>query len=124
MTPIENQDIRIVILRKRGEAIVLLKRELYLSDIIADVMAKLASINFSGNVVFDMLLIKGVTEHYYNMQFKNNAFDYGTNRLLQNPRVEIIRASKVFYRTHPELLVRTSLTQRQKDNVRGWIEER
>ena len=124
MTPIENQDIRIVILRKRGEAIVLLKRELYLSNIIADVMAKLASINFSGNVVFDMLLIKGVTEHYYNMQFKNNAFDYGTNGLLENPRVEIVRESKVFYRTHPELLVRTSLTPRQKDIVRGWIEER
>ena len=120
---IENQNLRIVILKKKSEAVVLLKRELYLSDIVADVVSELSNVNFSGTVVFDMLLIKGVSEHYYNMQFGNNAFDYGSNQILANPGLEIVNESKMYYRSHPEFLVQTSLTQRQKNRVRVWIEE-
>lgn len=120
---IENQNLRIVIMKKRSEAVVLLKRELYLSDIVADVVSELSNVNFSGKVVFDMLLIKGVAEHYYNMHFGNNAFDYGSNQILANPGLEIVNESKMYYRSHPELLIQTSLTQKQKNRVRVWIEE-
>ena len=120
---IENQNLRIVIMKKRSEAVVLLKRELYLSDIVADVVSELSNVHFSGKVVFDMLLIKGIPDHYYNMKFGNNAFDYGSNQILANPGLEIVHESKTYYRSHPELLVQTSLTQRQKNRVRVWIEK-
>ena len=122
--PIDTQNIRIVILPKKCEAIVLLKRELYMSDILTDVVTELSNINFNGSVIFDMLLTKGLSDHYYNMHFSNSAFDYRTNGLLNNPNIEIIRESKKYYRSHPELLFETSLTPRQITHVRVWIEGR
>ena len=122
--PIETQNLRIVISRKRNEAVVLLKRELYLSDIVDDVMTELANIDFTGQVIFDMLLIKGVSEQYYNMQFRNRTLDYSTNHLLNNPGNVIVSVSKRYYRAHPDFVVKTSLTKRQKDCVREWIEMR
>lgn len=121
--PIETQNIRIVILPRKSEAIVLLKRELYLSDIVTDVVTELSNINFRGSVVFDMLLTKGVLDHYYNMRFANCAFDYDTNELLRTPTVEVVRESKKYYHSHPELFVRTSLTPRQISRVKVWMEE-
>lgn len=122
--PIETQNIRIVILPEKSEAIVLLKRELYLSDIVADVVPALSNVNFSGRVVFDMLLTKGLSDHYYNMHFANRAFDYDSNEVLLVPTAEIIRESKEYYRSHPEFFVRTSLTPRQISRVKVWMEER
>jgi hypothetical protein len=121
--PIDTQNIRIVIMPKQDEAIVLLKRELYMSDILDDVVTELANLDFSGSVVFDMLLTKGISEHYYNMRFANKAFDYGTNVLMSNPAMEIVMESKMYYRSHPEYLERTSLTPRQINRVRVWMEE-
>lgn len=121
--PIDTQDIRIVIMPKQDEAIVLLKRELYMSDILEDVVTELSNLDFSGSVVFDMLLTNGMSNHYYNMRFANKAFDYGTNVLLSNPAIEIVRESKMYYHSHPELLERTSLTTRQINRVRVWMEE-
>ena len=121
--PIDTQNIRIVIMPKQNEAIVLLKRELYMSDILDDVVAELAKLNFNGSVVFDMLLTKGISKHYYNMRFVNSAFDYETNELLSSPNIEIVKESKMYYRSHPEFLDRTSLTKRQINCVREWMEE-
>lgn len=121
--PIDTQNIRIVIMPKQDEAIVLLKRELYMSDILDDVVTELANLDFSGRVVFDMLLTKGISGHYYNMHFANRAFDYETNELLSNPTMEIVMESKMYYRSHPEFLDRTSLTTRQINRVRVWMEE-
>ena len=119
--PIDTQNIRKVILPKQDEAIVLLKRELYMSDILEDVVTELSSLDFNGNVVFDMLLTKGISEHYYNMHFTNQAFDYNTNELMSNPNLEIVMESKMYYRSHPEFLDRTSLTTRQINRVKVWI---
>lgn len=119
---IETPNIRIVVLPKTREAVVLLKRELYLSDIILDVRTELININFSGAVFFDMMLIKGVPEHYYHMEFQNMTFDYSTNSILSNPAANIMKESKKFYRLHPNILSRTSLTPRQKERAIIWIE--
>ena len=121
--PIDTQNIRIVIMPKQDEAVVLLKRELYMSDILDDVVAELSNHDFCGKVVFDMLLTKGISDHYYTMRFAHKAFDYGTNVLLSNPAIEIVRESKMYYHSHPEFLERTSLTTRQINRVRVWMEE-
>lgn len=121
--PIDTPNIRIVILQKRKEAVVLLKRELYLSDIVSDVRAELMNVNFSGSVIFDMMLIKGVSDHYYHMEFDNMSFDFSTNRILYDPETDVVFESKRYYRTHPELLIQTSLTNRQKECARVWVEE-
>ena len=120
--PIETNNLRIVISPKRRMAMVLLKRELYLSDIVSDVVRELSRADFNGDVVFEMLLTKGVSEHYYNMSFKNRAFDLRSNRVVHTPTNAVIAMSKRYYRSHPELLGRTSLTVRQVHYIREWVE--
>ena len=102
---------------------VLLKRELYLSDIVSDVVRELSRANFNGDVVFDMLLTKGVSEHYYNMSFVNRAFDLQSNKIMQTPMNVVVTMSKRYYRSHPELLDCTSLTMKQIHYIKEWIEE-
>ena len=104
-------------------ALVLLKREMYLSDIVPDVVAELNKANFNGSVVFDMLLTKGVSGHYYNMVFENRAFNLQSHQLVQRPVNAVVSMSKRFYRSHPELLIRTSLTLRQQSFIRDWVKE-
>lgn len=101
---------------------VLLKRELYLSDIVSDVVRELSRADFNGNVVFEMLLTKGVSEHYYNMSFENRSFDLQSNHVLHTPVNAVVAMSKRYYRCHPELLERTSLTMRQVHCIREWVE--
>lgn len=120
---IETENIRLTILSKRNEAVVLFKRELYITDVLEEVVEELSNAHFDGNVVFDMLLTKGVTEHYYRMQYCNNKFDYSSNAPLPNPTIDIIRISKAFYRSHPDFLIRTSLSSKQINSMRMWIEE-
>lgn len=120
--PIETRNLRIIISPKRRMAMVLLKRELYLSDIVSDVIRVLSRANFHGEVVFDMLLSKGVSEHYYNMSFENRAFDLSSNRVVHTPSGVVVAMSKRYYRSHPEFLGRTSLTIRQVHYIREWVE--
>lgn len=120
--PIETNNLRIIISPKRRMAMVLLKRELYLSDIVSDVVRELSSVNFNGEVFFDMLLTKGVSEHYYNMSFENRSFDLRSNRVVLTPTTAVVAMSKRYYRSHPELLGRTSLTVRQVHFIREWVE--
>lgn len=119
--PIETTNLRIIISSKRRMAMVLLKRELYLSDIVSDVVRELSRANFNGEVVFDMLLTKGVSEHYYNMSFENRVLDLQSNRVVYTPMNAVVAMSKRYYRYHPELLGRTSLTVRQVHNIREWV---
>lgn len=121
--PIETNNLRIIISPKRRIAMVLLKRELYLSDIVSDVVRELNRANFKGEVVFDMLLTKGVSDHYYNMSFENKAFNLHSNRVVHTPLNVVVAMSKRYYRNHPELLGRTSLTVRQVHYIREWVEE-
>lgn len=121
--PIETKNLRIIISPKRRVAMVLLKRELYLSDIVPDVVRELSRADFNGNVVFEMLLTKGVSEHYYNMIFKNRTFDMHSNQIVHSPMNAFVAMSKRYYRSHPELLNRTSLTVRQIHFIREWVEE-
>lgn len=100
---------------------VLLKRELYLSDIVSDVVRELSKVNFNGEVFFDMLLTKGLSEHYYNMFFSDRTLDLRSNRLVQSPTNAVVAMSKRYYRTHPELLGRTSLTVRQISYIKEWV---
>lgn len=120
---IETKNIRLTFLSKRNEAIVLFKRELYISDVLEEVSEELTNVNFDGNVIFDMLLTKGVAEHYYRMQYYGNKFDYNSNAPLLNPTTDITRVSKSFYRSHPDFLIRTSLSSKQINSMRMWIEE-
>ena len=120
--PIETNNLRIIISPKRRMAMVLLKRELYLSDIVSDVVRELSSVNFNGEVFFDMLLTKGVSDHYYNMSFKNSTFDLRSNRVVHTPSGVVVAMSKRYYRSHPEFLGRTSLTIRQVHYIREWVE--
>lgn len=83
--PIETNNLRIVISPKRRMAMVLLKRELYLSDIVSDVVRELSRADFNGDVVFEMLLTKGVSEHYYNMSFENRTFNMHSNQVVHTP---------------------------------------
>lgn len=101
---------------------VLLKRELYLSDIVSDVVRELNRAKFNGDVLFDMLLTKGISEHYYNMSFENKAFDLRSNRVVHAPTGAVVAMSKRYYRSHPEFLGRTSLTVRQVHHIRDWVE--
>jgi len=119
--PIETSNLRIIISPKRQMAMVLLKRELYLSDIVSDVVRELSKVNFNGEVFFDMLLTKGLSEHYYNMFFSDRTLDLRSNRLVQSPTNAVVAMSKRYYRTHPELLGRTSLTVRQISYIREWV---
>ena len=121
--PIETNNLRIIISPKRRMAVVLLKRELYLSDIVSDVVRELSHANFNGDVVFEMLLTKGVSEHYYNMSFENRTFDLHSNHVLHAPMNAVVAMSKRYYRCHPELLERTSLTVRQVHYIREWVED-
>ena len=120
--PIETNNLRIIISPKRRMAMVLLKRELYLSDIVSDVVRELSSVNFNGEGFFDMLLTKGVSEHYYNMSFKNRSFDLRSNRVVHTPAGTVVAMSKRYYRCHPEFIGRTSLTVRQVHHIKEWIE--
>lgn len=120
--PIETNNLCIIISRKKRIAMVLLKRELYLSDIVSDVVRELSRANFNGEVFFDMLLTKGVSEHYYNMSFENRAFDLHSNRVVHTPTDAVVAMSKRYYKSHPELLGRTSLTVRQVGYIREWVE--
>lgn len=119
--PIETNNLHIIISPKKRVAMVLLKRELYLSDIVPDVVRELCNANFHGDVVFDMLLTKGVAEHYYNMSFENRTFDLRSNRVVHTPMNAIVATSKRYYRSHPELLSRTSLTVKQVHYIREWV---
>lgn len=74
---------------QRREALVLLKRELFISDIVFDVIEELNNVAFSGMVIFDMLLTKGIEDRFYNMRFENSVFDYNTNVLTANPTTEV-----------------------------------
>ena len=121
--PIETNNLRIVISPKRRMAMVLLKRELYLSDIVSDVVRELSRADFNGDVVFEMLLTKGESEHYYNMSFENRSFDMHSNQVVHAPMNAVVAMSKRYYRCHPELLERTSLTVRQIHYIREWVEE-
>ena len=121
--PIETNNLRIIISPKRRMAMVLLKRELYLSDIVSDVVRELSRADFNGDVVFEMLLTKGVSEHYYNMSFENRSFDLQSNHVLHTPVNAVVAMSKRYYRCHPELLERTSLTVRQIHYIREWVEK-
>ena len=121
--PIETNNLRIIISPKRRVAIVLLKRELYLSDIVSDVVRELSRADFNGSVVFEMLLTKGVSEHYYNMNFENRTFDMHSNHVVHRPMNAVVAMSKRYYRSHPELLNRTSLTVRQIHFIREWVEK-
>ena len=121
--PIETNNLRIIISPKRRMAMVLLKRELYLSDIISDVVRELSRADFNGDVVFEMLLTKGVSEHYYNMSFENRSFDLHSNHVVYAPMNAVVAMSKRYYRCHPELLERTSLTVRQIHYIREWVED-
>lgn len=120
---IETENIRLTFLSKRNEAVVLFKRELYITDVLEEVVEELSNAHFDGNVVFDMLLTKGVTEHYYRMQYYGNKFDYNSNAPLLNPTTDITRVSKSFYRSHPDSLAKTSLTPRQINSLRAWLED-
>lgn len=120
--PIETKNLRIIISPKRRMAMVLLKRELYLSDIVLDVIRELSRANFHGDVVFEMLLSKGVSEHYYNMSFENNTFDLRSNQVVRTPSGVVVAMSKRYYRGHPEFMERTSLTVRQVHYIREWVE--
>lgn len=121
--PIETNNLRIVISPKRRMAMVLLKRELYLSDIVSDVVRELSRADFNGDVVFEMLLTKGVSEHYYNMSFENRTFNMHSNQVVDTPMNAVVAMSKRYYRCHPELLERTSLTVRQIHYIREWVEK-
>lgn len=118
---IDTNNVRIEFSLQRREAIVLPKRELYISDIVSDVVEELNNVAFSGMVVFDMLLTKGVEERFYNMKFENSKFDYNTNALFRYPTMEIERISKGYYKTHLELLNYSSLTPKQKDKALSWV---
>ena len=70
-----------------------------------------------------MMLIKGVSDHYYRMEFDNMDFDFSSNRVLYTPTSDILKESKKYYNNHPEFLIYSSLTARQKERVRVWVEE-
>lgn len=120
--PIDTKDFHVII-QKDKEAVVLLKRELYISDILDDVTAILIKFRFSGTVVFDMVLIKGTDTHYYNMKFNDSTFDYQSNRVLVEPSIGIIRMSKTYYKEHLEYIYSSTLTDGKKKSILKWIEE-
>lgn len=120
---IENQNVNIVFFDQRRKALVLLKRELFISDIVFDVIEELNNVAFSGMVVFDMLLTKGIEDRFYNMRFENSVFDYKTNVLSPNPTAEIKKISKNYYKTHLEFINHTSLTPKQKEKIVSWVYE-
>ena len=101
----------------------LLKRELYLSDIVSDVVRELSRADFTGDVVFEMLRTKGVSEHYYKMSFGNRTINMHSNQVVHTPMNAVVAMSKRYYRCHPELLERTSLTVRQIHYIREWVEK-
>lgn len=123
MVSFENRDILIHVFKKEKEAIVLLKQEKFLSDILDEISCELAKLDFSGVVVFDEMLLKGIEERFYCMAFNNKQFDIMRFVAMEDPGAHILSFSKHFYRQHIDLLNRSHMARSQKELVLKWVEE-
>ncbi len=121
--PFENKNLLIHVFEEDRKAIVLLKKEQFLSDILEQISGELAKIEFSGDVVFDEMLLKGIDERYYCMSFHNKQFDISHFFSLKDPGIQIISFSKQYYRLHTDLLNNSNMAKSQKELVIKWIND-
>lgn len=117
----ENNNIFIHVFEEDNRALVLLKRELFVSDVIDDVRMRLINLNFNGTVIFDEVLLKGVDERFYHVRFQNKVFDLTHFVVMSKPDARLIEFSRGYYRCHPEFLERSNLAKRQQERLLKWI---
>ena len=85
-----------------------------ISDYIKEVAGQLISRNYTGLVLFDLLLSNGVNDRYYILNFNGNQFDYKTLRKLDIISNKIYNTSNNYYRNNISLLESSILTPKQK----------
>lgn len=85
-----------------------------ISDYIKEVAGQLISRNYTGLVLFDLLLSNGVNDRYYILNFNGNQFDYKTLRKLDTISNKIYNTSNNYYRNNISLLESSILTPKQK----------
>ena len=54
---------------------------------------------------------------------EDRMFNMHSNQVVHTPMNAVVAMSKRYYRCHPELLERTSLTVRQIHYIREWVEK-
>lgn len=85
-----------------------------ISDYIKEVAGQLILKNYTGLVLFDLLLSNGVNDRYYILDFNGNQFDYKTLRKLDIISNKIYNTSNNYYRNNISLLESSILTPKQK----------
>lgn len=85
-----------------------------MSDYIKEVARQLISRNYTGLVLFDLLLSNGINDRYYILNFNGHQFEYKTLRKLNIISNKIYVTSNDYYRKNISLLESSILTPEQK----------
>ena len=92
-----------------------------ISDYIKEVAVQLISKNYTGLVLFDLLLSNGVNDRYYILNFNGYQFEYNTLRKLDIISHKIRNTSNNYYRNNISLLESSILTKKQKRAYLQWL---
>ena len=75
-----------------------------LSDYVKEVASQLLLRNYTGVVLFDLLLSNGVNDRYYILNFNGRSFEYDTLRKLNMISNKIHNISNNYYKSNIDLL--------------------
>ncbi|ELR8674036.1 type II toxin-antitoxin system RnlB family antitoxin [Vibrio vulnificus] len=73
------------------------------------------SINFHGEVVFDLLCVNGISRNRFVSMFFDSSFDRRSKKPLTSD--EIVTAQSEFYKKHPDFLYSSVLHEEQISNI-------
>ena len=83
-----------------------------LSDYVKEVASQLLLRNYTGVVLFDLLLSNGVNDRYYILNFNGRSFEYDTLRKLNMISNKIHNISNNYYKSNIDLLELLNSRQR------------
>ena len=83
-----------------------------LSDYVKEVALQLLLRNYTGVVLFDLLLSNGVNDRYYILNFNGRSFEYDTLRKLNMISNKIHNISNNYYKSNIDLLELLNSRQR------------